>query len=198
MSRDQRLASGRPQFREVMWRRVLDDLSFEQTRFSWAGSRPEIAGVVLISEEGAPLRVDYRIVCEEDWRTDTVHVEMIQRGTRRTLRLECDGGGRWRRDGTEAPALAGCTDVDLEVTPATNGLPVNRLRLPVGGRQEILAAWVRFPSLRVIPARQSYERIAESRYRYTSIDSGFTAVVDVDEDGIPVDYERIWRRIAES
>lgn len=185
-----------PFFREVMWRRVLDDLSVEHARFERTDSGCEISGLVLIAEQGAPLRVDYRIACDEDWCTRTVEVHTAWQGARRILRLERNPGRRWRRDGEPSPELDGCSDVDLEVTPATNTLPVNRLRLPVGGRQEILAAWVRFPSLRVVPARQSYERLAESRYRYTSLDSGFTAVVDVDGDGVPIDYEGIWRRIA--
>jgi uncharacterized protein len=180
-----------------MWRRVLDDLSLELARFTRTGSGPEITGSVLIAEDGAPLRVEYRIACDEKWCTRTVEVETVWQGARRSVRLDCGSAGRWRRDGDDTPELAGCVDVDLEVTPATNALPVNRLRLPVGGRSEILAAWVRFPSLRVIPARQSYERLAESRYRYTSLDSGFTAVVDVDTDGLPTEYEGIWRRIAE-
>ena len=183
--------------REIMWRRVLDDLSLELARFTRTGSGPEITGSVLIAEQRAPMRVEYRVACDENWCTRTVEVDAILQGARRTVRLECDLGGRWRRDGEDMPELAGCIDVDLEITPATNALPVNRLRLPVGGRREVLAAWMRFPSLRVIPARQSYERLAESRYRYTSLDSGFTAVVEVDADGIPTEYEGIWRRIAE-
>ena len=179
-----------------MWRRVLDDLSLEFARFSFAGPQPQITGMVLIAEQGAPLRVDYRIACDDAWSTREVQVETVSHGARRTVRLERDGA-RWRRDGEDAPDLTDCTDVDLEVTPATNALPVNRLRLPVGARQEILAAWVRVPSLRVIRACQSYERVGESRYRYTSLASGFTALVDVDEHGFPVDYEGIWRRIAE-
>jgi uncharacterized protein len=187
-----------PASREIMWRRVLDDLSLEQARLRQTGTGPEISGVVLIAEQGAPLRVEYRIACDREWGTRAVDVDEQWQGARRTLRLECDANGRWRRDGEETADLAGCTDVDLEVTPATNALPVNRLRLAVGERREILAAWVRFPSLRVVPARQVYERLAETRYRYTSLESGFTAVVDVDADGIPTEYQGIWRRIAES
>ncbi|HEV2283717.1 MAG TPA: putative glycolipid-binding domain-containing protein [bacterium] len=198
MSATQRPVPGLPCTREVMWRRVLDDLSVEHARFERNESGCVISGAVMIAEQGAPLRVDYRIACDEDWRTRTVEVHTAWQGARRILRLERDPGGRWRRDGEPSPELDGCSDVDLEVTPATNALPVNRLRLAVGGRQEILAAWARFPSLRVIPARQAYERLAETRYRYTSLESGFTAAVDVDADGIPTAYEGIWRRIAES
>ena len=183
---------------DVIWRRILDDLSFEHANIELGDAGPRLSGSVLIADDGVPLRASYGIACDGDWRTRTVTVETARQGVRRTLRLECGEDGRWRRDGEPAPALDGCTDVDLEVTPATNALPINRLRLPIGGRGEIRAAWVRFPSLAIVPARQSYERLAAARYRYTSLDSGFTATLGVDADGIPTDYEGIWRRIAES
>lgn len=183
--------------REVMWRRVFDDLSFEHAQLSRSDLGWEVSGSVMVAEEGAPLRVEYRIDCDRDWRTRTVEVEQAWRGARRTLRLDHDGRGRWYRGGAEAAELAGCTDIDLGVTPSTNALAVNRLRLPVGDRDEILAAWVRFPEVGVTPARQSYERLAERRYRYASLASGFTALIEVDADGLPTDYAGVWRRVAE-
>src|SRR5574337_466609 len=183
--------------REVMWRRVMDDLSFEQARFSRSTSGSEISGSVMIAEGGAPLRVDYRIACDGEWRTRTVEVEQTWRGARCTLRVDHDGQGRWYRNGDVAGALTGCTDIDLGVTPSTNALPVNRLRLPVGGSGEVVAAWVRFPEVDVAPSRQLYERLSEGRYRYTSLASGFTTLVEVDADGLPTDYAGVWRRVAE-
>jgi len=34
---------------------------------------------------------------------------------------------------------------DLGITPATNALPINRLRIPVGESRKMRAAWVQFP-----------------------------------------------------
>ena len=183
--------------REVMWRRVFDDLGFEHAQLTRSDAGWDVSGSVMMVEGGVPLRVEYRIGCDGDWRTRTVEVEQIWRGARRALRLEHDGRGRWYRGGAEAAELAGCTDIDLGVTPSTNALAVNRLQLRVGGKDEILAAWVRFPEVGVTPARQSYERLAERQYRYASLASGFTALVEVDADGLPIDYAGVWRRVAE-
>lgn len=131
----------------LMWRRITDDLSIEQARFVRTETGPEISGLVMIAEEGSPLRVDYRVVCDATWRTREVEVEQTWHGSRQTLRLDHDGAGRWRRDGRDASTLDGCTDVDLSVSPSTTASPINRLRLPVGGTSEIRAAWVRFPDL---------------------------------------------------
>ncbi len=110
--------------------------------------------------------------------------------------LRHDGEGHWQHDGRDLRALEGCIDVDLGVTPSTNALPINRLALQAGDTAEISAAWVRFPDLDIVAAPQSYERLAPARYRYCSLDSGFTAEIEVDADGLPTDYVGIWRRIA--
>ena len=78
--------------------------------------------------------------------------------------------------------------------PATNTLPIRRLRLAVGGKREIAVAWLRWPELRLERALQRYERLAEDRYRYSS--NGFSAELVVDEHGLVVDYEGLWRAIA--
>jgi hypothetical protein len=149
---------------------------------------------VLLLEEGRYLSVDYRIEVAANWVTRLVGVDLAADGSPAVLRLEHDGAGSWRRDGNPEPTLAGCLDVDLEVTPLTNALPVNRLRLPEGGAAEILAAWVHFPRLGLEAAPQRYERLASTTYRYTGLGTGFTAQVEVDEDGLPVIYDRLWQR----
>lgn len=183
--------------REIMWRRTMDDLSFEHARLeTWPGGS-RVSGTVLAAENAAPLRVEYAVTCDSGWRTRAVTVTQSFDGRRRSLQLAHDGAGGWTIDGEPVPALDGCTDVDLGLSPITNALPVNRLRLPVGATGEIRAAWVRFPSLAVVPAEQSYERLGERRYRYHSRTSGFEAEIEVDDDGLPVDYAGIWRRVAE-
>ena len=40
--------------RTVMWRRIMDDLSFEQATLSRAPEGYEITGVILVAEAGTP------------------------------------------------------------------------------------------------------------------------------------------------
>jgi uncharacterized protein len=187
------LAAGR----EIMWRRTTDNLSFENARLLETETGPEISGSVLIAQNGVPLCVDYCIACDASWQTRTVRVEQTWRGVRRRLRLDHDGNGHWHRDGKGDTALAGCSDVDLNVSPSTNALPINRLRLPMDAIGEINAAWIRLPELEITPVRQSYRRLSERQYEYKNLGSGFTALIDVDGDGLPTDYAGVWQRAAE-
>jgi uncharacterized protein len=181
--------------RAVMWRRVLDDRSFELATVACLGEAYRIRGTALISEENAPSRVDYVIECSAGWETRSVEIRQVLGDEITVLTLTADRGN-WRRNGQPAPELEGCTDVDLGISPSTNALPMNRLRIPVGESREIRAAWVLFPQCTVEPAQQSYERLTPTRYRYSSVASGFTAMIEIDDAGLPIDYSGIWQRVA--
>ncbi|WP_148681759.1 putative glycolipid-binding domain-containing protein [Candidatus Nitrososphaera gargensis] len=63
------------------------------------------------------------------------------------------------------PFAAGIHDVDLEVTPATNTLPIRRLCLEDGKSQQVDAVWVHFPSLTLEWLQQRYTGIDRRHYR---------------------------------
>ncbi len=53
---------------------------------------------------------------------------------------------------------------------------------------------VRFPQLEVARLAQRYTRLRERLYRYESRSGAFTALDEVDELGLVVDYEGMWVR----
>jgi uncharacterized protein len=183
--------------RALCWRRIMDNDSLEYAVARGLTSGVELAGTIVAIHENAPLEVHYRIECDPDWRTRAVSIEQRLGLQRSSLSLAVDGAGRWS-DLRSGPidAVRDCLDVDLELSPITNTLPINRLNLAVGQSEEIAAAWIRFPSLEIVHARQSYERLSDRTYRYRSLASGFTANIDVDETGLVVRYEGIWERVA--
>jgi uncharacterized protein len=153
-----------------------------------------LRGTILALEEDGPAQADYEIVCDTGWRTNRVEVSLRQGSTERSLRLTVEDG-RWYEDGKEQETVRGCIDIDLGWSPSTNTLPIRRLGLAVGEKSgPVTAAWVRFPELTLEPLPQEYERLAERRYRYSSNGGAFVADLEVDQDGLVVDYEGIWRR----
>jgi uncharacterized protein len=182
--------------RRVIWRRILDDHSFEQCVVTAAPLGIGISGDVIAAQDGAPLVVRYDIGCNEAWSARFVTIEQRLGDAVRRLRLERAGDG-WLVDGVHDAQLDGCAEPDLGLTPSTNALAVRRLGLAIGQALEIKCAWVKFPALSVEPSLQRYERLGDHEYRYTNVASGFTALVAVDALGLPVSYESIWTRIAD-
>ena len=138
------------------------------------------------------IRVSYVVRCSPDWVTRAVAVNETRQDGERTFELIADDDRRWWMGGQPVPALEGCVDVDLGVTPSTNTLPIRRLGLGIGEAAEIDAAWIRFPELDVVRASQRYTRLADRRYLYQS--RTFQAELDVDDLGLVVTYPGIWKR----
>lgn len=178
----------------LLWRR-MDHPGFEHFRLSEDAGVPRLKGVVISKPDDSPLRVDYDIECSEGWQTRIVRIA-VEHGLRsERLNLTCDSRKQWRRDGAHVPALDGCDDVDLSVTPSTNTLPIRRLALEIGERRAVTAAWIRFPQLDIGPLEQVYERIGDRLYRYSSAGGAFTAELQVDRFGLVMNYQPAWERV---
>jgi len=135
-------------------------------------------GTIVTLGERGPAEASYTISCDPEWRTERADISL--------------------RDDSGARAL-GLVDIDLGWSPSTNTIAIRRLNLRVGARSGPLTmAWVRFPDLRVGPLAQEYERLEERRYRYTSRGGAFSAVIEVDDDGLVVEYEGFWQRARET
>jgi uncharacterized protein len=179
----------------LLWR--SEELSSaEVCRLSAARTGYQLAGTVLLPLDGQPAEVRYRILLDQQWHTRTVAVSLRTGGRWRRLSLSAEGTGGWLVNGSPKPALDGCPDVDLAVTPATNTLPIRRLPIGIGETARVRAAWVRFPELTVEVLEQSYERLVERQWRYRA--GEFTADLTVDSAGLVLRYGNIWEAVAHS
>jgi hypothetical protein len=161
-----------------VWQR-LDVPGHEVCRIS----RGLIKGDVIVIEEGRPCALRYRIECDDSWRTRSARIEGFANGQNVEIALAPDG--RWIDD---------CVDVDLGLTPSTNTLPIRRLGLQVGESASVSAAWLRFPELTLERLDQTYTRLAESLYRFETR-TGFSADLEVDEEGLVTRYGDLWASI---
>jgi uncharacterized protein len=140
-------------------------------------------------KEGTAM-VTYLIQTDSRWRTKSVSIEQVFQGRRSTVDLEVRGS-KWLRKGKEVASVRGCKDVDLQASPVTNSLPIMRSHPKIGETVELTAAWVKFPSLKLVPLRQGYERTGSRTYRYRSA-GGFTAELEVDKFGLVRRYGDYW------
>ncbi len=154
-------------------------------------------GLVLLKEQNVPLRVHYTVRCDTHWHTRQVSLHVVGLAGARQW-LTSDGAGHWFRAGGPLTAIEGCLDVDINVTPYTNTLPIRRLAQKTGESAEINVVYLTVPELSFRPARQRYtclELTSEGgRYRYEGLDTGFSREITVDADGLVIDYPGIWQR----
>lgn len=177
--------------RRVSWRRSDGTRTDEHCTISVRDAGLSLVGTVIGAHAGLPVRIEYRVLTSGTGATTAAHVRDYRGFGQRQLALTRDARGSWTLDGAPARHLRGCTDVDLGCTPATNTLPIRRLRLPVGTSSTVHAAWVRFPELSVERAAQTYTRLDEFTYRYAS--GGFEGELVVDDDGVVAAYAP-WER----
>jgi hypothetical protein len=191
-------ASNPDLLRRVVWRHLRSNGRIEFCEVSRASSRITLFGKLIGDAGSAPAYVAYELLCSSDLaRCTTLRLQCTANGERRTLTLEYETRGRWFQDGAHRPELDGCTDPDLEWSPSTNTFPIRRLAALPQDTLQVRAAWVRFPTLEVLPIPQSYTRLSATRYRYRNEHTGYTGGIDVDELDLPITYEGVWTRTAD-
>jgi len=176
----------------ILWRR-LDLPGHEAAAITQQRNRWNLAGTALFAYRRESCRLGYEIECDMHGGTRDVTVRGQIGDSPVSLVLSRDTEGAWCANGAAQPALQGCIDVDLGFSPSTNLLPIRRLKLAIGARADVRAAWVRFPELTLEVLQQSYTRVAERTYRYESAGGEFTRELVVNDDGFVVDYPGLWR-----
>jgi uncharacterized protein len=155
-------------------------------------------GLVIGVEENVAFRIRYQIRCDLRWRVRKVVVKSLEENEQ-TLNFVSDGSGNWTNEsGNPVSELQGCFDVDITATPFTNTLPIRRLRLTPGESAEIKVVYFRIPEMQVNVEPQRYTCLETSstggKYRFESLNDGFTAVIIVDADGLVEDYPELFKR----
>jgi hypothetical protein len=101
-------------------------------------------------------------------------------------------GERWELNGTNQPEAAGCIDVDLNFTPATNLIAIRRLALGVGHESDAPAAWLRFPECTLERLEQRYHRVTLDTYDYRAPRVGYAAPLQVSDIGFVTQFPGLW------
>lgn len=187
--------SARRCLRAWQWTR-LDQPGSEYAELREFDGGWELAGSVVVAEEGVPHLAEYLITCDSRWMTRQARLVMRGGGAPRSLVLRVDEQQRWWRGDEEVTQYRGCTDVDLGFTPSTNSLPIRRLSLQVGQSSEVTAAWVRMPELELLTLPQRYTRLSPTRFHYESHGGSFVSELETDELGLVVRYPPLWERVA--
>lgn len=185
-----------------------------------ANGTREVAGRVVTSWDSSVMDLRYALACHAGWSVQTAELRLELNGATRELKMQRRGDGWWI-DGQHRSDLAAAHDIDIMGTPLTNTLPIQRVAWKPGTSRDFLMAYVRLPDLEVLPARQRYTALAVNdrvgrRFRYEllpktsgpaneaqqssyhSLDSGFSAELEVDDEGLVLRYPPYWRRFGQA
>src|SRR5438876_2764452 len=122
----------------MLWRR-LDQPGHDSARLVFHDAQLHLSGTAVFVESQQPCRLDYRVVCDTSWRTMAAWVAGWLGNRAIGIELRADEARRWWLNDVDCSAVAGCLDLDLSFTPATNLLPIRRLALAIGEKATVRA-----------------------------------------------------------
>jgi hypothetical protein len=175
----------------ILWR-ALYWQGHEACSLCRINSEWRLEGTAVFLHEGRTCRLSYLIVCDEIWQTRSAVVSGWFGDEDVNLEISVDADRHWQVNGVIKPAVNECIDLDLNFSPSTNLLPIRRLRLEVGQRVDVTAAWLRFPSFELETLSQAYERLGEFKYRYSSRGRAFVTELTVNKTGFVTSYPQFW------
>ncbi len=161
------------------------DGSFDRVRFDLTATGWDVTG----------RRGDTRYAI----RLDTDHAPVTLAATHgdHTLALRRTAAGWCDGDGSVIPGSARVRDLDLGWTAVTNSFPIRRLlsRRRAHGQFDVLT--VDLPAFAIGIVRQRYDREGDF-WRYANRDTGASARLAVDRNGLVQDYPELCHRKAAS
>lgn len=179
----------------ILWRR-LDVPGHDAATLVEGAVGAELRGMAVFGEAGSSTALQYRVHCDARWQTTDALVHGWRDAEAVELRILRDEQSRWSLNGTACPGVAGCLEVDLNFTPATNLFPLRRLALAIGQAAEVRSAWLEWPGGTLSPLVQRYARISDAMYRYEADVPGgdpFTRLLRVDPSGWVLEYAGLWQ-----
>lgn len=182
--------------KEIWWF-SLDEIGLEQLEITENIDRIKVESLILRVIDGQPHRISYRISCDKRWFVREVELSIENRKNKR-IKLNSDGYGNWTDEtGKELPELKDCFDIDISATPFTNTLPINRLSFEIGQTIKISVAYFLIPEMAFQRSLQHYSYLEKGLFKFEEkgIFDGFSADIQVDENGFVTDYPQLFRKI---
>ena len=179
----------------LLWK-ALEHQALENCLVNITATGAEIVSTIIGMHDEKIYKVDYQIGINSDWEMRFAEIKSRHSDQQQLIKLENDGNGNWLQNGKPADAFNGCTEIDIPLTPFTNTLPINRLKLAEGTSQLIDVIYIDLAEQQIKRVQQKYTRLSRLTYRYENVPNDFEATIEVDNWGFVVDYPLLFTRIA--
>jgi len=178
----------------ALWRRLdtpgHDSVCLESIDDGW-----RLRGSAVFRHDRAPVRLDYTVECDPNWKTRRGAVQGWVGAEPVSLRVARSPAGVWLLNDASVHGLDGCVDLDFGFSPATNALQLRRIGLAVGVAADVPVAWLDVPGGSLRRLEQRYERVAPDRYAYEAPEFGYRGVLVVRPDGFAREYPGLWSEV---
>ena len=172
----------------VRWR-ALDREGQDTCRLSQTDDGWILVGHAEFHDDLGLAELNYIVRCDVAWSTQSVDVAG-RHGHHKVSAKILQGCGNWWFDGRVQTAVAGAKDIDLSFTPATNLMPLRRLK---SDPMPVAAAWFQYPCAKLVPLDQTYTRSnTDGIVSYHAEQTGFATELTVDRSGFVRLYPDHW------
>lgn len=162
----------------MMWRRFdqpgLDAAYFGPTRSGW-----RLCGTAIFATDAGPCHLGYAVDADDRWRTRSAHVFGTIAASLIDVRIAASTDRTWTIGGRIQPGAAGCVDLDLGFTTAPRSFTLRRLALQDGQETVVPVARLDMPAMELAQVAESYLRLREGAFRFSSTAGGPPTVLSV-------------------
>ena len=173
----------------ILWRR-LDMPGHDACALHLDAGQWHLQGAAVWGDRRGPARIGYDIICDQDWVARSARLQGNVGGRAISLSIRRGSGGEWRANGDEVPDSHRLAGLDLGFTPATNTIPLNRLRPEGGG--DSAALWLDDGDWTLKPLHQGYRLAPDGTWCYRSAETDFQTTLTVNRHGFVTDYPGLW------
>lgn len=138
--------------------------------------------------------VEYSLKIDEEWRISSFEVE-FEVNSKKGKTVGTKERNEWRINGQIDTRFGDFDYIDISLSPFTNTLPINNLRLAINQKKDIKVIYIDVLEGWLKPVEQKYQKNGEKIYRYENIPNDFQADIEIDDEGLVVFYPSLFERV---
>jgi len=142
-----------------------------------------------------PVYAEYWIKMDAAWNVLEFEITSHIADAEYKYALKRDENGIWRDKFGSHPDYNDCHYIDISLTPLTNTLPVNGLKLAEGESRAIEVVYIDIMKHEIRRDEQHYKKTGGLQYRFENDATGFIADIEVDKGGFVTFYPGLFEMI---
>jgi len=185
--------------KNILWTGI-EYRSLENCILTITDKGSEISSSIIGAYANELYKIDYQIRTNQYWETNFFEIKSQLNNTIEIISFQKEGKESWYVNGQPDGKFNGCIDIDISLTPFTNTLPINRLKLSEKEAVQIEVLYVDVLGRKIMPVQQKYSRLSQTDFKFENVPNDFESVITVDDLGLVVEYPGLFKRtyIAES